>query len=242
MTKRTTDISMPLLEHLDELRHRFFWSTLFFVGGSAVGYVIRQPLQHLLLSPVNQPVFYTTPTGGFDFVLKICLFFGFLVTIPVLIYHLLCFIAPALSRSIRRSIALILIASLILMLIGIGFAYFISLPAALYFLNKFSSDEIKSLLSANEYLSFVMLYLGGFALVFQLPLLILFVNWVSTLKITTLWRLQSYIIVGSFIVAAILTPTPDPLNQTIMALPIILLYEISMVITWLVNRRSSILS
>jgi sec-independent protein translocase protein TatC len=189
------------------------------------------------LRPLNQPIFYTTPTGGFDFILKICFFFGFLVSIPVFIYHLLRFIAPALSRSIRRAIVLVLFASLVLMIIGINFAYYISLPAALYFLNTFSSEEIKSLLSANEYLSFVMLYLGGFALIFQLPLVLLLINWITTLKSAMLWRFQPHVIVGSFIIAAILTPTPDPLNQAIMAFPIIFLYEVSIVIVWWVNRR-----
>jgi sec-independent protein translocase protein TatC len=235
-----TDKPMTMLKHIDELRHRLFWSALFFIVGALIGYMIRQPLQDLLLNPINQPIYYTSPTGGFDFILKICLFFGFLVTIPVFTYHFLRFIAPALRRSLHRALIIIIAISSLLTIAGVGFAYLVSLPAALYFLSKFSNEQVQSLLSANEYLSFIMLYLGGFAVIFQLPLILLLINWIVPIKTVTLWKYQPYVLVGSFIIAALLTPTPDPLNQAIMAAPIIVLYELSVLIIWLINRKNRV--
>jgi sec-independent protein translocase protein TatC len=120
---------------------------------------------------------------------------------------------------------------------GAAFAYFITLPAALHFLNEFSSDQVKALISTNEYISFVTIYVAAFAILFQLPLILLFINHITPLSPGALMRQQRLVILLSFVAAAVITPTPDIVNQTFMALPIIVLYQISMALVWLVNRR-----
>jgi sec-independent protein translocase protein TatC len=121
--------------------------------------------------------------------------------------------------------------------VGVVFAYFVSLPAALYFLSSFGSEEMASLISTTEYFSFVSRYMLGFGLLFQLPLIMILVNSVYQLKIRTLFKYQKWVILVSFILAAILTPTPDVFNQLIMALPIILLYQVSLGVIWLTHNH-----
>lgn len=227
------------LEHLIELRTRLTWSAVVLVAGGIVGYSIHRTIFKILIRPFNKPLYYTSPAGGLDFLIKICIFFGFICALPVLVYHLLKFLEPALPTHMRKGMAKVLFSSIILAMLGICFAYFISLPAALYFLTSLGNGELTALISANEYLNFVMIYLAAFAVLFQLPLCMLFINRFKPLKTQQLMKYQGYIILGSFIVAAILTPTPDPLNQTIMAIPIIILYELSVALIWLKNRKTA---
>ncbi len=119
------------------------------------------------------------------------------------------------------------------------FAYFVSMPAALHFLANVDSKNLKALITVNEYLNFVAAYLGGFALLFQLPLIMLFINRIKPQKPSTLMGKQRWVILFSFIIAAILTPTPDPFNQFIMAAPVILLYQFSVILIWFINRKKT---
>lgn len=125
--------------------------------------------------------------------------------------------------------------------LGMAFAYFVSLPASLHFLTTFGdSGDIHALITANEYFNFVLTYVAGFAILFQVPLIITFTNRVTPLPPKKLLGATRYVIVLSFIVAAIITPTPDPMNQAIMAGPIILLYLLSVCIVTLHPKRLKI--
>lgn len=223
--------------HLDELRRRLLFCVSALVFGGAVGYQYQTEIITWLVRPLGQQLFYTSPTGGFDFLIKICLFFGFLLAVPVIIYNVIQFLAPAVPRRIRYSVSRLLVLSIMLALAGVSFAYYISLPAALHFLNNFTNEQISSLISAQEYFNFVMIYLAGFAVLFQMPLLFSFINKITPLKPALLMQKQRMVILVSFIIAAILTPTPDPMNQTIMAVPIIGLYQVSVGVVWQSNKR-----
>lgn len=120
---------------------------------------------------------------------------------------------------------------------GIAFAYLVSLPAALHFLTNFGGQQVESLITADAYFNFALAYIAGFAVLFQLPLIVLFTNRITPLKPGKMMGAQKYIILGSFIVAAILTPTPDPINQSIMAVPVVLLYQISIILVLLTNIK-----
>lgn len=229
-----------LLEHLEELRTRLTWSAGALVAGGIAGYFMHQTIFRLLTQPLNKPLFYSSPAGGLDFLIKICVFFGILCAIPVLVYHLLKFLEPALPMHARTGMLKILLSSVGLALAGVCFAYFVSLPAALHFLGSLGNGDLTALISANEYLNFVTIYLAGFAALFQLPLIMLFINRIRPLKPGGLMKFQRYVIVGSFIVSAVLTPTPDPFNQSLMAVPIIVLYQISVGLIWLKNRKHPI--
>lgn len=227
----------PFIQHLDELRTRFFIALIVTFIFSSIGYAFHERLLTLLIKPLGQPIYYTNPGGGFDLVFKISLLFGLLFAMPFVIYQLLAFIKPAIPYISLKKTLLIIVFSWLMMGLGVVVAYFLSLPAALYFLSSFGSPEVKSLISSREYLSFVLLYLFAFGLIFQLPLCLLFINSLKRLKVRQLFSYLRFIILGSFIFAAIITPTPDLFNQLLMALPIILLYLFSGIFIGIINAK-----
>ena len=225
-------------EHLDELRLRLVWALLTLVLFCAVGYYFHNLLLAILEKPLGQRLYYTSPIGGFNAIIKISVLAGFVAAMPVLIYQLCQFIAPAFGMSAKKRPVKVFFSSFILAIAGVGFGYFVSLPASLHFLTHIGATGIQPLLIANDYLNFAFSYLLGFALLFQLPLIIGFINNRSgPIKPGQLMRFQRWVILISFILAAILTPTPDPVNQLIMAMPIIVLYQFSIGIVWLQNKR-----
>ena len=224
-------------EHLQELRFRVLISLIILMIGTICGYSLHTAVLALLIKPLNQPVFYSSPSGGFDFVLKISLFFGVVVSLPIFVANTLRFIAPALPNHSTKNLMLLFLSSCLLLALGMCFAYIVSLPAALYFLNAFTTDTIHALISTDEYFSFVTRYLLGFGLLFQLPLIMLTVNTVRKIPRKMLMGFQKWVIVLSFLIAAILTPTPDVFNQLLMAVPLILLYELTVVLLVFVNRK-----
>jgi len=226
-------------EHIQELRSRLMWSMLFVAIGAGVGYVLHDKLLIILQQPLHESLYYTTPTGAFSFIMKICAVFGLVVALPAMLYHSFAFFEPLLNRRLRRSIVLYVLLSFALACLGITFAYFISLPAALHFLVNFGSDGgIESLITANEYFNFVLAYIAGFAVLFQLPLIITFINRIKPLTTGKLMGGTRYVVLASFVVAAIITPTPDPLNQALMAGPIILLYFASVSVVAAINMKA----
>lgn len=225
------------IDHVAELRSRLFWILLSISTGSVIGYWYRNVFVSFLLQPLHKPVFYTSPTGGFEFLFTVCLFFGVLVSIPVILYHTVQFIQPVIPQKARVSLVRLVSLSFLLMVGGVSFAYFVSLPTALHFFNQFASVQVQSLISTNEYFSFISNYLLGFGIIFQLPLILLLTNAVVSLSLSWLVKQERLVIVFSFILGALLTP--DPLNQAIMAVPLIVLYQVSILSIWLVNRKKT---
>lgn len=236
---RSDSQKKPFIEHFWELRNRFYLSLFVFLVGSVIGYFFQDRVIEFLIKPLNQPLYYSSPAGGFNFLLSLSFFFGLVISFPFVILQIFFFVNPALPRKRDFSFLFYFLLSIFLLVLGISFAYTISLPAAIKFLNEFSSGQVKSLISTNEYFSFVSRYLLGFGLLFQLPLIMIFINNIIRLKISQLMGFQRWVVLISFLIAAILTPTPDFLDQTIMALPIIFLYQISIIIVWFINRAKS---
>lgn len=227
----------PFLAHIQELRGRTFWCVIALLIGTLIGYYLRDYLLYIIVKPLGQTLYYTSPGGGFSLIIQLCLSFGIVFAVPVFIFHLIRFLAPIVPGYSRRFLIIVLVTSCVLVGLGVAFAYFISLPSALYFLNEFSNEQVQALISTDTYMSFVTLYLAGFAVLFQLPLLLLVVNSVTRLQPKTLLLNTKWVILGSFIIAAIITPTPDPFNQAIMAGPIIILYLASILLVKVSNHR-----
>ncbi len=239
MQKRADEIQ-TFGYHLKELRHRLFWVAGVFLVGLLVGVVFNEKLIHFIQSPLGQTLYFTSPMGGLGFSMQICLLVGAIAAIPVAVYQLLKFIHPASGRVLPKNMLLILLVSMILAAIGLAFAYYISLPNALKFLTHFGSQSIQALITTDEYLSFILAYLGGSALIFQLPLLLLFINRIKPLGPSQLKKYQPHVIITCFVVAAVLTPTPDPINQIILALPMLVLFEMSCILVLIVNYRARV--
>jgi len=212
-------------EHIQELRRRVVWIVALLLISSVVGYLIRDVLISIIKQPLSENLYYTTPGGAFSFIMKLSITFGLIVSLPVITYQIFSFFLPVLGSFKKRQLLTYVFTSLSLAALGIIFAYFVSLPAALHFLVSFGSESnIKSLITANEYFNFVLTYLAGFAVLFQVPLVILLINRLRPLPPKKLLGSTRYVILASFVISAIITPTPDPVNQAIMAVPVIILY------------------
>ncbi len=228
---------LTFLEHIQELRRRLFWVVAVIFLASGVAYPFLDTILGILTAPLGgQQLYYLTPIGGLSFSIKICLYVGILVAVPCFMYHVYRYLEPLIGAKLRQSALLYMGAATILATIGVAFAYFISLPGALHFLTGMELKNIQAMLTVDSYLGFVMTYLIGAALLFQIPLLLLIINRFTPLKPSKLMKIQRYVIVASFIIAAIISPTPDIMNQLLFALPIILMYEIGVVLVWLNNR------
>jgi sec-independent protein translocase protein TatC len=220
------------LDHIHELRRRLFWVVAVVLVVSAVSYGFLNDIIGLLTAPLgDKQLYYLTPAGGLTFAFKLCSFIGLLVGVPVLMYHLYRFLEPLMGTK-RKSALFYVGLSTLFAAAGAAFAYFISLPAALHFLTNFNLGNVQAMLTVDSYLSFVVTYLLGAALLFQIPLLLLIINTMTPLKPSKLMKLQKFVIVGAFIVAAIISPTPDIMNQAFLAIPIIGMYQLGVLLVW----------
>lgn len=231
-------VSKSFADHIGELRIRLAVVALVFLVASSVAYAFRDILVAIVLEPIGeQKLVYLTPAGGFAFIFQISMYAGAVVTAPVLVYHLYRFVKPALpERATRYSLRVLTVATL-LMIAGVCFGYFVAVPAALHFLTEFAGDYVVSSLTADSYLNFIVAYVVGLGILFQLPVLLVFWNWISPIKPGGLWNSQRFVILGSFIAAAVITPTPDLLNQSMVAVPIIGIYQFGVIAVYLSNRR-----
>lgn len=230
------DRKKTLAEHIDEIRFRLFWIVITLLGASVVGYLLHGHLLSLAQKPLGSALYYTAPGGGITFIFKLCFSFAIVVALPVVLYHIMRFFFPVVAHIQQKTITRFVVASLLLAYAGVVFAYFVSLPAALHFLSNVGNYSLSALITVDTYYDFVVSYLLGFALLFQTPIIVLFINKVKPMKPGGMMRAQRYIVLISFVIAAILTPTPDPINQVIMALPAILLYQVSVLMVWYSNR------
>ncbi len=225
-------------EHVQELRSRLMWVISFLLIGAGFGYAMRDYLIAFLQRPLNQDLYYTTPGGAFSFVMKVSISFGFIVALPMLVYQTFAFFGPLIKIKTKRSFVLYVIASLVLAVAGIAMAYYVSLPAALHFLVNFGGESgIKSLITANEYFNFVLTYIAGFAALFQVPLIILLIDRIHPVPPMKLLGAFKWVVLGSFVISAVITPTPDPMNQGLMAGPVIILYLFSVGVVALRTQR-----
>ncbi len=226
-----------LIDHLHELRSRLFWIVLALIIAGSASYLIQNQIMTVLMRPLGgQRLVYLTPIGGFNFIFKVSLYFGIGVILPVIMYHLYRFLEPLMDKRRKRSVVLYIVASFLLAIGGACFAYFGSLPAAMHFLTSFNIQNVSAMLTVDSYLNFVITYILGFAALFQIPLILLIFNSIKPLPPKKLLSFQRFVILAAFILAAIISPTPDITNQAILAVPIILMYQIGVLLVWLQGR------
>lgn len=222
-------------DHIRELQSRLLIVGVAFIAAAGAAVPFFDRIVDTLMSPLSpdQKLVYLTPGGAINFMLKVCIYVGIIGALPVIIFHLYRFLMPVVKRVHLRTALKYTMISFLLACAGILFAYFVSLPASLYFLTNFNLYHIDPMLTIDSYLSFVMTYVVAGAALFQLPLVMIIIDSVRPQPPKRLMKYQRFIIVGSFVVAAIITPTPDALNQTILASPIIVMYQVGvMLIAW----------
>lgn len=217
-------------DHIRELRNRLFITAGVFIVASTAAYYFRDPLIHVLLSPIHgESLMYLTPGGGFNFIFLVSIYAGLAVSIPLIIYQIYSFVRPTLPERSQKLGTWIFFLSILLMILGILFAYFYAIPGALNFLYSFAEAYVQASLTAESYLNFMVGYVLGLGAVFQLPLLLFITHKIKPLTPMGLLKSERWVIVLAFIAAALITPTPDPLNQAIVAAPIIFMYQCGVV-------------
>ena len=246
--------SAPLIEHLIELRQRLIWAIAgFFVAFLACFFFAKQ-IFNLLVIPFQWAtewagldsdkvdLIYTAPQEFFFTQIKLAMFGGLVIAFPVIATQIYKFVAPGLYRNERRAFLPFLIASPILFLLGGALVYFFFTPMVMLFflsMQQVGPDneiQISLLPRVSEYLGLIMTLILSFGLVFQLPVVTTLMARVGLLSSQGLVDKRKYAIVGAFIVAAVLTP-PDPVSQIGLAIPTILLYEISIWTARMVERK-----
>lgn len=224
--------------HVRELRKRLFWVLAFFLIGSTLAYTYRHALLDVILKPLHgERLVYLTPGGGFSFIFQVSIYTGLIIALPILVYQVYGFIKPALPQRAHRSIVSVTLLATGLIISGVAYGYFVAIPAALQFLMTFAEDAVTPNLTADSYLSFFLAYIAGLALASLLPIFVLFWHWISPIKPSGLMKSEQWVVILAFIAAAIITPTPDALNQTMIAAPIIGIYQIGVIIVLISIHR-----
>lgn len=231
---RDDDRHMTLRDHIQELSRRFLLLVSILLVASSLAYVYRSSIIPIILEPLtltfgDQKLMYLNPAGGFNFIFLISIYAGLAAVAPAIVQQVYAFIRPTLPRAAQKSSLKLLSMSFALMISGILFGYFIAVPGALKFLNEFAGEYVSAALTADSYLNFLIAYTLGLGLLFQVPFVIIIGHYIKPFTPTGLMKSERWAIVLTFIAAAIITPTPDPINLLIVALPIILIYQIGVV-------------
>jgi sec-independent protein translocase protein TatC len=221
------------MDHIKELRNRGTIVALILLVGACLAYSFNKQLLEILKSPLGgtQELISLNVGGSFAVIMNISIATGFVLATPFLIYHLYAFLRPMMPKKMRQNAALMFFSSLTLLAGGVAFAYYLALPGALDFLLKFSDGAIvMNQLSVDAYLGFFIKYLLGLALIFQTPLVLMMIHWVKPLTPGGLMKSERWVIVISFIAAALITPTSDPINLMMVALPTVAVYQLGVIV------------
>jgi sec-independent protein translocase protein TatC len=229
------DVEMSFLDHIEELRWRIIYSLIGIVVFTIVAWVFINPLvEVVLLKPARDAhasLQNLRPFGQLFLYFQVAIIAGIVASIPNIFYQLWKFIAPALKRNERKYILRIVIFSTFCFLVGIAFAYFVMLPMAMKFAAQFGTEEIKNEFAIDEYMSIIISVMLSAGVVFELPMVSFFLSKLGILSPKLMSKYRRHAIVIIMVLAAILTPGTDPVSQVILAVPLVLLYEISIFIS-----------
>lgn len=242
--------TMTLFEHLDELRQRIIVSMVAVAGGAVVGWFLYNPVVDLLLNPYCDywetlppalrttdtcVLFYTAPLDAMVVKLKVVVFVGIVVALPVLLWQFWAFVVPGLTSRERRMSVPFVASSVLLFALGAAFAYW-TLPKGLNFLLGFGGPNIVPILTGDRFITFVLLVAFAFGLSFEFPIVLIFLELVGVLSSARLRKWRRFSILGIAIFAAIITPSSDPYTMLAMALPMYVFYEAAIIIGRLLKR------
>jgi len=226
-------MKLPLYEHIGELRKRFltiiiFLFLFFIIGFAFSNFFIKRIINDLIFIE-NVKIISLSPMEYIITQIKVGFIISLILTIPIILYQLLVFIRPGLNKKEKKGIKLIMPSFILLFLMGIVFAYFIFLPVAIYFLGNLSKGIIENIWSINKFINFVLLSCLSSGLIFQLPLLLIVLNRLGIVNVKWLKKYRAHVYVLIFVLAAIITP-PDFITQLVIAVPLVLLYEVSLLL------------
>jgi sec-independent protein translocase protein TatC len=251
------ELRMPFWGHLEELRKRLVRSVIGIAVGFGVCFNYSEDILKLLLWPMNtklslqsafpyvsavpyevqQKLHYATLIEPFWSHMKIALIAGIMLVFPFVMYQLWKFLSPGLHPKERKYVGFFVVFSSIFFGIGVLFCFLVLLPVAIPFLLSYKTENLIAIIRIGDYIDFVLKFLLASGVVFELPLVIVLLSRMGIVNPDTLAKYRKFAFLGAFIVGAILTPTPDVFNQTILSIPIYLLYEAGILAARIFGRR-----
>ena len=246
MPRTAADTEMPFLDHLEELRHRLFWIVGAVVVAVVVSFVVLSrggfDVVAILARPIEpylggRRLVFTHPGTSFSIVLNASLILGILFATPVIGYQLWGFFAPALHPHEKRVIVPVLFGMIVLFLSGVALCYFVVMPFTLKFFMGFESAALTPMIEATQYFGFAFSMMLAFGLAFELPIAVLLLSALGIVQPQFLSRYRRHAIVVTVVVAAFITPDASPTTLFALSVPLYLLYELGVVLSYSVTRR-----
>lgn len=227
---------LSLVGHLSELRKRLIIIAVAVIVGTCISYYYVDLLLGILLKPAGK-LYYMRPTEAFFTYMKVSVVGGLVIAAPIILHQIWLFVKPALTVREKQLSNWILPVAIGLFGIGIVFSYFLVLPAAVKFFMGFATDELQPMFSIGQYMDFVLSFVLPFGFIFELPLILIILGYFNLITSRFLKTKRKIFILISFIIGAVISPTPDMFSQTMIALPMILLYETSLFVLAKIMKR-----
>jgi len=251
------ELRMPFWSHLEELRKRLVRSIILIAVGFGVCFNYSENILRLLMWPMNtklefklaypfisvtpdatpQKLHYTTLIEPFWSHLKIALIAGIMLVFPFIMYQVWKFISPGLRLNERKYIGYFIFFSSFFFGIGVLFCFLFLLPFAIPFLLTYKTENLVAIIRIGDYIDFVLKFLLASGIVFELPLIIVLLSRMGIVSADSLAKYRKFAFLGAFVLGAILTPTPDIFNQTILSIPIYLLYEVGIIASRIFGKK-----
>jgi sec-independent protein translocase protein TatC len=237
--------TMGFLDHLEELRKRIVYSIMSVGVGAVACWYYREQIYGVMQRPIMdalrangmpEKLVYLNPTEPFNLYLKIAALGGLFLTSPFVLYQVWMFISPGLYRNEKRYVVPFMISTITLFTLGGYFGYRIAYPRALNFFIDFSK-QFQPMITIGEYTSLFLSIVLGMGLIFEMPILVFFLSLMGIMSPSFMWKNFRYAILVIFIIAAIVTPTPDIVNMCVFAAPMLALYALSIGVSWLVHPK-----
>jgi sec-independent protein translocase protein TatC len=241
--KNDSSGEMGFFGHFDELRKRLMWAFVWIVLGCIISGIFIDPLMNFILlgpaSAVKLQLQNLRPFGIPVLYFKVIFICGFILAFPFILFQIWKFIEPGLYKHEKQWAGKITFFTTLCFLSGVAFAYFIMVPSMLGFAAKFGSDKIANIIDVNEYFGFITMIMLGAGLIFEMPMVAFILAKFGIISAKMLRKYWRHSIVVIFIIAAVVTPTPDPINQFFFAVPLLVLYEISIWVAKIAAKKET---
>jgi sec-independent protein translocase protein TatC len=228
----------PLVQHLEELRQRIIICVFFFVAAFIACYVYSDRLLAPFAGLLSAKLVFLTPLEAFMAYMSIAFYAALALSVPVFAWHAWAFVLPGLLEHESRKAGRFVVGTIVFFVLGLAFCWYLVLPFAIPFLMAYGGDVMTPMISVKAHLNFCLSMLLVFGVVFELPVIVVFIHGIGLVSLEALKNFRRYWIVVAFVIGAIVTPTPDMFNQTMASLPLIVLYEASIIYIHFFGRKT----
>ncbi|MGW8273057.1 MAG: twin-arginine translocase subunit TatC [Thermodesulfovibrionales bacterium] len=249
---------LPFTEHLSELRKRIIITLVFLLVAFIATFSVSEFLFRIITLPLREKIAFSltapfvrfipleaqitslvflAPAEAFWMHIKVSIIAAIIVSLPVILYELWQFIAPGLLSTEKKYVAPFILVASSLFVLGAAFCFFVILPFAMGFLLTYKTESLTPMLSVGAYTDFCLKFIVAFGAIFELPIVIVFLTKMGIVSTQSLAKNRKYALLLAFVIAAVLTPTPDAFNQTLMAVPILILYEVGIIVSRFITKK-----